>query len=106
MATVFINATQARRDSRNASVIHAEVRSIESAVLEQVSAGQLKISIASGTTMTTEANYYNAYYNVTNDAAKTDQVNYVQRYFTDLGYGFTITENPTTTNTLIWNISW
>ena len=106
MASVFVNATQARRDSRNASVIHAEVRAIETAVLEQVALGELSARINSGTGMTTDVDYYNAYYNLVNDAAKVDQITYVERYFTDLGYGVVITENPSTTNTLVWNISW
>ena len=106
MASVFVNATQARRDSRNASVIHAEVRAIETVVLEQIALGELSASISSGSTMTVSVDYYNAYYNLVTDAAKIDQITYVQRYFTDLGYGVVITENPSTTNTLIWNISW
>ena len=106
MATVFKNATQARKDARNASVIHAEVRSLEGNVLTSIEGGNLSVSVNSGTTMTTDTAYYNAYFSISTDDTKSDQLTYVTRYFTDLGYGITITENPTTQNTLVWNISW
>lgn len=106
MASVFKNATQARMDSRNASTIHAETRSIETTVLSSISLGELNATVDSGTTMTTDAAYYNAYFNVVTDAAKLDQIQYVTRYFTDLGYGVSVTENPVTENTIVWNISW
>jgi len=106
MASVFVNATQARKDARNASTIHDEVRSIESTILTTISQGQLSVSISSGTTMTDNSAYYNAYYSISDDAAKLDQVKYVEKYFTDLGYGITITENPSSGNTIVWNISW
>lgn len=106
MASVFVNANQARKDSRNASVIHGEVRSLESTILSSISQGELTVSVSSGTTMTDDANYYTAYYLITNDRAKADQVEYVSKYFTDLGYSVNITENPSTNNSLVWNISW
>ena len=106
MASVFVNANQARKDSRNASVIHGEVRSLESTILTSISQGVLSIVVNSGTTMTDDANYYSAYYLITNDTAKADQVEYVSKYFTDLGYSVNITENPNTNNSLVWNIGW
>ena len=62
MASVFVNATQARKDARDQSVIHAEVRGLESSVLSSVESGNLSVSVNSGTTMTTTTSYYNAYY--------------------------------------------
>jgi hypothetical protein len=106
MASVFVNATQARKDARDQSVIHAEVRGLESSVLSSVESGNLSVSVNSGTTMTTTTSYYNAYFSIAQDDTKIDQLNYVTRYFTDLGYGITLTENSTTQNTLVWNISW
>ena len=106
MASVFVNATQARKDARNQGVIHAEVRSLESSVLSSVAGGNLSVSVNSGTTMTTDTAYYNAYFSITTDNTKSDQLTYVSRYFTDLGYGITLTENASTQNTLVWNISW
>ena len=106
MASVFKNATQARKDARDAGVIHAEVRSLESSVLSSIEGGNLSVSVNTGTTMTTDTAYYNAYFSITSDDTKSDQLSYVTRYFTDLGYGITLTENATTQNTLVWNISW
>ena len=40
-SNLFVNATQARKDTRNNSVIHSEVRSIESAVIANIDAGVL-----------------------------------------------------------------
>ena len=40
-SNLFVNATQARKDSRNNSVIHSEVRSIESAVIANIDSGVL-----------------------------------------------------------------
>lgn len=106
MASVFINATQARRDTRNNSVIHSEVRSIESAVLANVDAGVLYANVSSGTSMTDSNTYYKAYYGITNDRTLVDQIAYVEQYFKNLGYGVKITENTSTGDTIIWNISW
>jgi hypothetical protein len=106
MATIFTNATTARRDTRNNSVIHGEVRSIETAVLANIDAGVLYANVSSGTAMTDSNVYYKAYYGITDDRTLIDQVDYVSKYFTDLGYGVKLTENSSTTDTLVWNISW
>lgn len=106
MASVFVNAATARKDTRNNVVIHGEVRAIESAVLANVDAGILYANVSTGTTMTTSNAFYNAYFDVTSDRTKADQVNYVFQYFKDLGYAVKITQNPATTDTLIWNIAW
>jgi hypothetical protein len=105
MSTVFVNATQARRDTRNNSVIHAEVRSIEQAVLANIDSGVLYANVASGTAMTTSNAYYLVYVGVSNNATVTDQLNTVKNYFTNLGYGVNITTNDTN-STIQWNISW
>ena len=106
MATIFSNAATARKDTRNNSVIHSEVRSIETAVLGNIDAGVLYANVTTGTTMTNSNAYYKAYYGVTVDATKKDQVNYVAKYFKDLGYGVKVAQNLTTTDTITWNISW
>lgn len=106
MTSIFVNADQARKDSRNASVIHGEVRAIESAILVNIDAGLLYANISAGTEMTDSNVYYNVYYGVTSDRTKSDQLDYVTKYFRDLGYGVRLTENALTGNTLIWNISW
>lgn len=105
MSSIFINATQARRDTRNNSVIHAEVRSIEQAVLANVDAGVLYANVSLGTTMTTSNAYYFVHTGVTTDPTKSDQLNVVKNYFNNLGYGVNITTNDVN-STIIWNISW
>lgn len=104
--SVFINATQAREDTRNNIVIHNEVRAIESAVLANVAAGVLYANVTSNTTMTDSNVYYNVYFNVTTDASKLDQINTVKNHFVDLDYGVSITEAPANSSTISWNISW
>jgi hypothetical protein len=104
MASIFTNAKEARKDTRNNVVIHGEVRSLESAILANVSAGVLYANISSGTTMTDSNAFYKAFFSITTDAAKVDQINYVKKYFTDLGYGVDIKQNDT--QTIVWNISW
>lgn len=106
MANIFVNATQARLNTRNNSVIHAEVRSIENAVLSNIDAGVLYANVSSGTTMTTSNTYYFVYNGVTNDPTKLDQINFVRNYFTNLGYGVSISTNEATNTTIQWNISW
>ena len=56
--------------------------------------------------MTNSNTYYKAYFNITSDATKKDQVTYVSKYFKDLGYGIKVAQNLTTTDTITWNISW
>ena len=104
MANIFTNAKDARIDTRNNVTIHSEVRSIESAILANVSSGVLYANVSSGTTMTDSKTYYKAYFSITTDAAKVVQINYVKKYFTDLGYGVNIKQNDT--QTIIWNVAW
>jgi len=106
MASIFVNATQARTDSRNNSVIHSEVRAIESAVIANIDTGILYANIISSTTMTNSNVYYYVWNSVTTDPTKLDQLNYVKNYFENLGYGVNITTNTTSNNTIDWNISW
>jgi len=106
MASIFSNAATARTNTRNNSVIHSEVRSIETAVLGNIDAGVLYANVSTGTTMTNSNAYYKAYYGVTADLTKKDQVNYVAKYFKDLGYGVKVAQNTTTTDTITWNITW
>jgi len=106
MANIFVNATQARTNTRNNSVIHGEVRAIEGAILSNIDAGVLYANVSSGTTMTDSNVYYKVYYGVTEDRTKLDQIDYVSKYFTDRGYAVKIKQNSVTTDTITWNISW
>ena len=106
MANIFVNATQARKDSRNNSVIHAEVRTIENKVFANIDAGILYANVVSSSDMTNSSVYYNVWNGVTSDPTKLDQMNYVKKYFEDLGYGVAVKTNSSTNNTITWNISW
>tara|TARA_Y100001937_G_C7023774_1_gene286749 strand:- start:28 stop:357 length:330 start_codon:yes stop_codon:yes gene_type:complete len=103
---IFTNATQARKDSRNNSVIHSEIRSIESAVIANIDSGVLYANVISSTTMTNSNVYYNVWNGVTTDPTKLDQLNYVKKYFVNLGYGVDILTNTSSNNTITWNLSW
>jgi len=106
MTTVFITAAQARKNSLDDNLIHAEVRDLETAVLEAVDNNDLGVTITNGTTMTANAIYYNAYFNITNDPGTRAQVEAVEQYFLNLGYGVDILQNTVTGNTIKWTISW
>ena len=103
---IFVNATQARADSRNNVVVHGEIRSIESEVFSNIDSGVLYANIISSTTMTNSNVYYNVWNGTQTDPTKLDQINYVKKYFTDLGYGVNITTNTSSNNTISWNVSW
>lgn len=106
MANIFVNATQARKDTRNNSVIHSEVRAIESEVISNIDAGVLYANVVSNSTMTNSNAYYNVWNNITTDPTKLDQLNYVKKHFEDLGYGVAVTTNASSNSTITWNISW
>lgn len=105
MPGIFINATTARSNTRNNTVIHNEITSIENAVFANVSAGVLYANVTN-TTMTNSNVYYYVWNSITTDATKLDQLNYVKDYFTDLGYGVNVVTDPSSNTTLQWNISW
>jgi len=106
MADIFTTATQARKDSRNNSVIHNEIRAIESKVIANIDSGVLYANVISSTTMTNSNVYYNVWNGVTTDPTKLDQLNYVKKYFVNLGYGVDILTNSSSNNTITWNLSW
>tara|TARA_Y100001937_G_scaffold123963_1_gene187836 strand:- start:110 stop:457 length:348 start_codon:yes stop_codon:yes gene_type:complete len=103
---LFVNATQARKDTRNNSIIHSEVTAIESAVIANIDAGVLFANIISSTTMTNSNVYYNVWNSISTDPTKLDQLNYVKKYFEDRGYGVSVVTNTSSNNTISWNISW
>ena len=106
MANIFVNATQARTNTRNNVVIHGEIKTIESEVFANIDAGVLYANVVSSSTMTTSNVYYYVWSGSTTDATKLDQINYVKKYFVDLGYGVSILTNSASNNTITWNISW
>ena len=56
--------------------------------------------------MTNSNVYYNVWNGVTTDPTKLDQLNYVKKYFVNLGYGVDILTNSSSNNTITWNLSW
>jgi len=105
MSRVFITAAQARTNSIDDNLIHSEARALESAVLTAVDNNNLSVTIVSGTTMTDGNVYYNAYFNITNDPGTRAQVQAVEQYFLDLGYGVDIIQTGDT-STFSWNLAW
>ena len=93
MPGIFINATTARSNTRNNTVIHDEISSIESAVFANVDAGILYANI-NNSAMTNSNTYYYVWNSITTDPTKLDQLNYVKNYFTKLGYGVSIVTDP------------
>ena len=91
MASIFTNASTARTNTRNNSVIHGEVRAIEAAVLANIDAGVLYAN-ATGTTMTNSNAYYNAY----RPLSRSNKIRpgKLCKVFTDKGYGVKIKQNP------------
>ena len=106
MANIFVNATQARKDTRNNITVHGEITSLESKVFANIDAGVLYANVSSNTTMTTSNVYYNVWNNITTDPTKLDQINTVKTHFVNLGYGVNITTNTDSNNTIVWNLSW
>lgn len=102
----FITATQAREKARNSTLVHSEICAIESKILQNVDAGLLTATVSTGTAMTDNEDYYKAYFNIVSDATKSDQITFVERHFTGLGYAVKIKENTGTGVNLIWEISW
>jgi len=105
MAGIFINAKTARTSTRNNTVIHNEVTAIKNAVYANVDAGILYANV-NNSTMTNSNVYYYVWNSVTTDPTKLDQLNYVKKYFTDLGYGVSLATDPNNATALQWNISW
>ena len=103
---IFINATEARKQSRDSVIVLNEVRALESNVLTEVNAGNLEVTISTGTTITNGTTYYQAYNNITSNTTLTDQISTVKKYFTDKGYSVNISTNAGTGNTLQWKIKW
>ena len=105
MPGIFVNATTARTDTRNNTVIHGEINTIENAVFANIDAGVLYANV-NNSTMTNSNVYYYVHNAVTTDPTKKDQLDYVKKYFKDLGYGVNIVTDPSSNTTLQWNISW
>jgi hypothetical protein len=105
MAGIFVNASTARSNTRNNTVIHAEISAIENAVFANIDVGVLYANV-NNTVMTNSNVYYYVWNNIVTDNTKLDQLNYVKNYFTNLGYGVNLVTDMSSNTTLQWNISW
>ena len=103
---IFLNATEARKKTRDSVTILNEVRALEANVLTQVNAGNLEVTVSTGTTITNGTTYYQAYNNISTNTTLTDQISTVKKYFTDKGYSVNISTNAGTGTTLQWKIKW
>lgn len=104
MPGIFVTATTAREKTRNNVLIHSEITSIENAVFAAIEQGILSTSV-NDTEMTTDSTYYYAWNNIVPNATKLDQLEFVRRYFTNLGYSISIVPNSVAAK-LQWNIFW
>lgn len=105
MPGIFINANTARKNTRNNTTIHNEITAIENAVFASVDTGTLYANV-NNTVMTNSNVYYNVWNGITTDPTKKDQLDYVRKYFVDLGYSVNLVSNPSQLDNLQWNISW
>jgi len=105
----FINAKQARLNSRVNSVIHTEITALESLIFTAIDNNLFSIS-ANTTIMTTPGTTAEAYYvtwqGTSVNANYTDQMSQVIEYFEGLGYSIYQETNTSTSNTFVWVISW
>ena len=81
---IFVNATQARADSRNNVVVHGEIRSIESEVFSNIDSGVLYANVVSSTTMTNSNVYYYVWNGTVTDPTKLQHINYGKKKFQKL----------------------
>ena len=129
----FLTGPEARMIARNSVVVFKEICAIQQSILEAINncPGPGKYStivpeyITDGmteeylpdtpmtSTLDTDSsgspdsiNYYLTHTNQRISLEISDQLSFVQKYFTDLGYNIQIQVNPRTMNTLQWYIMW
>jgi hypothetical protein len=109
MDNVFPNAVEARAGARNNSLIYAEIRAIETAVLTAIDDGDLSTTV-NGTAMTandeTGQEYCSVWQAATTDRSKFEQMMIVEKYFRDMGY--TIRRKLPSSDSLVfvWEVLW
>ncbi len=52
MANIFVTATQARKNTRDNSAVHEEVRLLDAQVLAKIDIGELSVRVTTGTPQT------------------------------------------------------
>ena len=111
----FVTAKQAREKARKDSVINSETAALEAAVLTAMESNTMTVTHGGTTTMTHTTSgaqltlaqaYYNVWQGSVTDLTKSDQMNEVIKYFTDLGYSIHRKQNASETTVFQWVISW
>lgn len=111
MDNVFPNATEARAGARNNSLIYAEIRAIETAVLTAIDAGLL-IAVVDETYMTGTGEvgigpeYCAVWQGTTADRSKFEQMMIVEKYFRDMGYTIRRKLPSVDSTTFVWEVLW
>ena len=110
--TPMLTATESRSKSRNDRVIFNEIRDIESAILDEVEAGNYEVGVT-GTTMTDAGagisiarNYYATWTAVDQNRSRVVQMNSVIDYFQSIGYSIERRINGSTGDTFLWYVAW
>lgn len=114
----FPTAAEARAGSRNNLAIHAEIRAIEQSIYQAIDGGKLTVDIKdspftdplsydpANEAKLDARDYYGALFSDVYDRSLREQIEIVQKNFTDLGYQITPLKNTSTGNTFMWRILW
>jgi hypothetical protein len=104
-SVTFLTAKQARDKSRNNILVHSEVGSIETSILQAIDDGFYEC-IVNNTTMCADPEFYKVINLLKDDRVRLEQIQLVTQYFVDLGYTIRARPNSNTNNTIEWVIKW
>ena len=111
----FPTAREARQfGSKNLRVLHAEIRHIETRVMDAADLGRMAVTVddspfgggglpGSGIDPVL---YWRVAQEKTEDSVAQHHIDSVLAHFSDLGYAITAKTNPTTGRTIRWEIQW
>ena len=108
--SVYMSAAEARKKTTIDTIIHGEIKTVETQIITDVAAGNLESTISTGTSMTNDdasgQSYYSVWQGNTEDRSKSFQMERVISYFQNGGYTVERQTNTSTLDTLIWKIYW
>ena len=108
--SVYMSAAEARKKTTIDTIIHSEIKTVETQIITDVAAGNLESTISTGTSMTnddaTGQSYFSVWQGNTEDRSKSYQMERVISYFQDGGYTVERHTNSSTLDTLTWKIYW
>ena len=114
----FPSAAEARNCARDNKVVFEEICVIQQAILDAIVSKVYQVVISDGSPMTTQDDidpvdgnpdsiqYYKVFAEIEDGREIQDQLDFVERYFTNLGYNVQLQINPSTENTLQWVLLW